>query len=54
MIEKIQSAFRAYEVDTMKLPTTAQGIGILVEKLTGSPAFVIANRCRFFLITYKI
>lgn len=31
-INQIQSAARAYEVDTMKLPTTAQGIGILVEK----------------------
>lgn len=31
-INQIQSAVRAYEVDTMKLPTTAQGIGILVEK----------------------
>ena len=31
-INQIQSAVRAYEVDTMKLPTTSQGIGILVEK----------------------
>ncbi|MFO1482969.1 MAG: type II secretion system protein GspG [Verrucomicrobiaceae bacterium] len=31
-INQIQSAARAYEVDTMKLPTTAQGISILVEK----------------------
>ena len=31
-ISQIQHAARAYEVDTMKLPTTQQGIGILVEK----------------------
>ena len=31
-INQIQSAVRAYEVDSMKLPTTSQGIGILVEK----------------------
>lgn len=31
-ISQIQNAARAYEVDTMKLPTTQQGIGILVEK----------------------
>lgn len=31
-INQIQSAVRAYEVDTMKLPSTQQGIGILVEK----------------------
>lgn len=31
-ISGIQSALRAYEVDTMKLPTTAQGINVLVEK----------------------
>lgn len=31
-INQIQSAVRAYEVDTMKLPTTSQGIGVLVEK----------------------
>ncbi len=31
-INQIQSALRAYEVDTMKLPTTSQGIAVLVQK----------------------
>lgn len=31
-ISQIQNAARAYEVDTMKLPTTQQGISLLVEK----------------------
>ena len=31
-ISGIMNAVRAYEVDTMKLPTTSQGIQILVEK----------------------